>query len=127
MSNEIGLAKSAQSQEPVAAPVHQNTEGASTNEHWQEIPMDIYKYFNVDIVALDDNTLHKLKFIKSWAEEGLVDKDIFNVMDRLRAEESKMGASNWWQKRLDRMYDFTKLNSQINRLIKEKEHYNGIR
>lgn len=127
MSNEIGLAKSAQSAEPTVAPVHEDFKGASTNERWQEVPMDFYKYFNVDIVALDDNTLNKLKFIKTWAEEGLEDKDILNVMGKLRTEETKMGTSNWWQKRLDRMYDFTKLNSQINRLLKEKEYYNGVR
>jgi hypothetical protein len=127
MSNEIGLAKTSQQTEVQPAPVHPDTQGVSTNERWQEIPMSIYKYFNVDIVALDDNTLEKLKFIKSWAEEGLTDKDIFSVMGRLRQEETKMGASNWWQKRLDRMYDYTKLNSQINKLLKEKEYYNGVR
>lgn len=83
--------------------------------------MDIYKYFNVDIVALDDNTLNKLKFIKSWAEEGLEDKNIGNILEKIRNEERKMGSVDIGVKRYNRMYDYAKLTMNINKLLKQRD------
>ena len=114
----VGLAKSATSAIPVSAPVHQTTQGVSASP-WDDIPVDVYRFFGEQIGNLDGRDKDKVKAVSDWAFEGV--EGCGDAMIKLRNLEMKLGSPTGNEKRYDRLYNWVKMDRQIQDMRKRQE------
>ena len=114
----IGLAKSATSAVPVQAPVHTTTQGVTTTQ-WDDIPVDIYRFFGEQLGNLEGREKDKVKSVSEWAFDGV--ETTGDAMIKLRNLEMKLGSPSGNEKRYDRLYNWVKMDRQIQDMRKRQE------
>jgi len=118
----MGIAKSAEqvkimeagSPQPV---IDHNTEGALINN----LPLDIYRVFNEDIVNIKEKDVDKLTDIFEWAKRKCEEPTIGNIISVISNLENKLGAPALNEKRYYKMWRYVKLSKHIDDLDKERE------
>jgi predicted porin len=113
-----GLAKSATSAVPVQAPVHITTQGVTTTQ-WDDIPVDIYRFFGEQLGNLEGREKDKVKSVSDWAFQGT--ETVGDAMIKLRNLEMKLGSPSGNEKRYDRLYNWVKMDRQIQDMRKRQE------
>lgn len=112
-----GLAKSAQSVQPVA-PVHNTPQSAGVSPSFGTTPMELYRYFQVDPINSDKREHKYLSEIYSWAKEGSRDVgDAFLKIQQLRNVVGVTGSESLHIK----MYNKILVDRAMGHLIKEKQ------
>lgn len=114
----VGLAKSASQSTPVQAPVHQTTQGISATV-WDDIPVDVYRFFGEQLGNLDGREKDKVKAVSEWAFKD--SETTGDAMIKLRNLEMKLGSPTGNEKRYDRLYNWVKMEKQIMDMRKRQE------
>lgn len=118
---EVGLAKSAPSevaQEPI---VSQSTAPAvQTQMIWEGVPVEVYRYFGVDVGRAEKRDIDQLKDIYEIAKDGS-EGDINRVLDKINGWERKVGAPRITETVYSKIWNYVKLQNHINRLLKQQE------
>lgn len=113
-----GLAKSASQGTPVQAPVHITTQVQGTTV-WDDIPVDVYRFFGERIGELDGRDKDKVKTVSDWAFDGA--ETTGDAMIKLRNLEMKLGSPTGNEKRYDRLFNWVKMDRQIQDMRKRQE------
>ena len=121
------------SKESTAAPVTTNQSTAqmsdlpAPSQVWRDIPMDIYKHFNVDFFEASDKHVDEMKSVTSWAAKRGNGRP-GDMMQRLQELENRLGAPNIGETRLTKMYNWIEVqNAIIDMRKKAKVMENGLR
>jgi len=113
-----GLAKSADSVAVTVAPVHTTTQAVTTHQ-WDDIPVDIYRFFGEQLGNLEGREKDKVKSVSDWAFQGT--ETVGDAMIKLRNLEMKLGSPSGNEKRYDRLYNWVKMDRQIQDMRKRQE------
>jgi hypothetical protein len=102
----------------VPAPVHKEPTSISTTIY-DNIPVDVYRFFGAQLGELSDKDMDKLSLISDYAF-----KDSETVGDgllKLRNLEMKLGSPSLGEKRYDRLFNWIKMQKQIDDMKKRQE------
>jgi len=113
-----GLAKSAAPTVATPAPSHVTTQGISSTT-WDDIPVDIYRFFGEQIGNLEGREKDKVKSVSEWAFDGV--ETTGDAMIKLRNLEMKLGSPSGNEKRYDRLFNWVKMDRQIQDMRKRQE------
>ena len=95
-------------------------EGLKTfTPHFSEVPVDIYRFFGIDLGTAEGKQLDKLKEISEWTFGDV--ETLGDGMSKLKELEIKMGSPKMGQNREDRIHNYIKLQRNINDLIQRQE------
>jgi len=114
------LAKSAESEAPVKAPVITDIPPMQ----FDGIPIDFYRIFNVDLGTVPTKEIEKLKAIHEWSKEG--SETVGDMMQKISKLERELGAPALNEKRYDKMFRWVKMTKVITELEKQRESL-GVR
>lgn len=116
------IAKSAQPI-PTAEPISQPTTNAvSVNTMvWEGVPVDIYRYFSLDLSTTPEKEITKVREIYDWARFNLDEPTIGNVMEKMSKLQSRFGASNIGEKVYDKMWRWVKMDKHQKDLEQRKQ------
>lgn len=102
----------------VPSPQHITTQGLTTHEY-DGIPIDVYRFFGEKLGELGSREKDKLVAVSSWAF-----KDSETVGDgllKLRNLEMKLGSPSVGEKRYDRLFNWVKMQRNIEDMQKRQE------
>jgi hypothetical protein len=116
------IAKTPESIQPVSAPQHKTTQGISTLRY-EDVPIDVYRFFERDIGTVDSKELDQLKAISSWAFRDV--ETLGDGLIKLRDLEIKLGVPSSGESRENKIYNWITLQKQIDDLRKRQEALNG--
>lgn len=91
---------------------------------YNDVPVDVYRFFGIDTLTLDSRNLDKLKDISQWAFEGV--ETLGDGLKKLRDLEVKLGSASVG-KRWDKMYNWVKIQKHIEDMLKRQEALSGVR
>ncbi len=114
------LAKSAQEQH--LEPKPQQLSKSEGIMEYNGVPVDVLRFFNTDF-NLPNKDMDKLVDIYSWAKNGLEELTMGNVLQKISSLEVRLGAPHLNESRYDKLWNWVKLESQINDLRKQQEAY----
>jgi len=100
-----GIAKSAVSVEPTKAPEHKDSKVSSGGE--VVIHPELFRFFEMD--SGRDGGNDKLKFIAQATKSD----NIFESIQNIRQTELKLGSMAIGEKRLDKVYNYMRMNEAI--------------
>lgn len=113
-----GLAKTAEEVKPVEAVVHPETPKLSSSNgefNYMGVPVDMFRYFNVDLGKESQAKLEKIDFINGWLKEK--SESIGDRLMELRRIENKLGMSGT-DSRVDKIYRYMRLSSNMQEMEK---------
>jgi hypothetical protein len=93
--------------------------GLQFTPHFSEVPVDIYRFFGIDLGTAEGRELDKLKDISKWAFEGV--DSLGDAMLKLRGLETSLPAPRIGETIQTKMHNWIKLQSQITDLRKRQE------
>jgi len=115
------LAKSTPQPQPITTPV-QPTEQVSINSYtWEGVPVDIYRFFSLDISATPIEEINKVREIYDWARFNLDEPTIGNVMEKMNKLRLRLGAPAVGDKIYDKMWQWVKMDRHQKDLEKRKQ------
>lgn len=114
----VGLAKSAAQAVSAPAPITQTTQGISATT-WDDIPVDVYRFFGEQLGNLEGREKDKIKAVSDWAFSS--SETTGDAMIKLRNLEMKLGSPTGNEKRYDRLYNWVKMEKQIIDMRKRQE------
>ena len=118
MPEQTGIPKSAQPTEPTVVQYTEVKEGMGTVQY-QEVPMDVYRHFNIDIGSVDTKEVEKLKAISGWAFKDV--DSIGDGMQKIRQLQMKLGSPHLRDKSWDKVFNWVSIQKHINDLEKRQE------
>lgn len=80
----------------------------------------LYDYFGVDQAYRDQNSEYKIQEIYRWASNMAQSSDYVEVVNVITSYMSGMGIGAVGQSQLARMYEFVRLDKQINNLKQQQ-------
>jgi hypothetical protein len=86
---------------------------------WEDVPIDIFRHFNLDLGTVEPKSIDKLRTIYAWARD-CEDPTVGNVLQRIASLENKLGSPRMGNDRYDKMWRWIKLQNQINDLQKRQ-------
>ena len=113
-----GIPKAAQPIEPTVVQYTEVKEGMGTVQY-QEVPMDVYRHFNIDIGSVDTKEVEKLKAISGWAFKDV--DSIGDGMQKIRQLQMKLGSPHLRDKSWDKVFNWVSIQKHINDLEKRQE------
>ena len=113
-----GIPKSAQPTEPTVVQYTEVKEGMGTVQY-QEVPMAVYRHFNIDIGLVDTKEVEKLKAISGWAFKDV--DSIGDGMKKIRSLQMKLGSPHLRDKSWDKVFNWVSIQKHINDLEKRQE------
>lgn len=113
-----GIAKSAEQTKPTPAPVITNSTQLNTTTY-DNIPVDVYRFFGENIGSLEGREKDKLTAISEWAFRD--SETVGDGLIKLRNLEMKLGSPSIGEKRYDRLFNWVKMQKQIEDMQKRQE------
>lgn len=98
------------------APV--NISGTMT---WEEVPIDIYRQFDIELGTIQPKEINKIKDIYEWAKTKCDEPTLGNILNRISTLENTLGSPAIGHQRYDKMWNFIKLQRQVDDLLKRQE------
>lgn len=119
-----GIAKSAPTSAPDSAPQEdiKPREPAKSSVGgilWEGVPISLYRYFNTDVGTADNRSISQMKDIFEWAKRDVGDNG--DILQKLRKIELKLGASGYGETRQSRVFNYVKIQQQIDDLTKQRD------
>lgn len=121
MAERITRSNEAQNEE--AQPIQHVTTSGSGDIRWEGVPIDVFRFFSVDLHSADTKTLDKLRAITAWAKESAETRG--DMLLNLRDLEIQLGQPRGDQTRYDKMWNWISIQTQINELRKKQEGLSG--
>lgn len=111
-----------QTQQPTPQP--QTTTPIQTVE-WKGVPIDIYRYFGLDLGTVEKKTIEKISDIFVWALEKSEEKTVGNALQKIQTLETTLGVPHFNETRYDRLYNWITIQRQIDELRKRQDSLKG--
>jgi len=113
-----GIAKTAGQLTPITvAPISPNN-GISTL-NYEEIPVDVYRHFDLNMGLVESKDIDELKAISSWAFKDA--ETVGDAMLNIRNLEMKLGTPTGHESRINRVSNWVRLQKQIDDLKNRQE------
>jgi hypothetical protein len=118
----MGLAKTAEQpkKETPQEPTPALSEAMGTIE-WAGVPVDLFRFFNVDLGTTPQDDIKELKDIYDWAKLKCDEPTIGNILQKISSLETQLGSPNLGEKRFSKMWVWVKMSKQIDDLDKRRE------
>ena len=113
-----GLAKSAVSAQPTAAPIHTTPESIVMGTDVAGVPSGIFMFYDKQPTDSED-TVKQLKTLYDFAKSSTNGSD-GDVLMFLRDLDRRMGAPRIGESRMGKAYNYAKLTRQIENLHKQR-------
>lgn len=87
---------------------------------WREVPMDIYRHFNVDFFEASDRHINEMKTVTEYAKarsNGMPG----DMIQKIQELQNRLGAPNVGETVLTKMYNWIQIRNVMNDLRKKKE------
>lgn len=91
---------------------------------YDSVPIDIYRFFSLDLASVDAKDVSKLKEISSWALKG--SDSIGEGLKKLRDLEIRLGMPRGKETRYDKIFNWVGYQNKINDLKQRQESLNAI-
>ena len=118
-----GLAKTAESVDPIAPQIGTNLPPQTSNHFlWEGVPLDVFHFFNVEISNSNDKTNSEMKDIYKWASQDANGK-MGDVMEKLRSLETRLGVPRLGETRIGKMSNWIRLSTKIDDIRKHMRAY----
>jgi hypothetical protein len=102
------------------APVPSETLSAPS---WENIPIDMIRYFGKDIGSMTTRDIEQLKDIDKWSREGLLEDSIGGRLQKIRSLESRLGAPGLHESKVDKLWAWVKMQFSISELQKRQSAF----
>ncbi len=94
---------------------------------WRDVPMDIYKYFNVDFFDASDRHIDEMKTVTEFALNNS-NKRPGDMIQKLQELEVRLGAPRIGETMLNKMYNWIEIRNVMSDMRKKgKALENGYR
>lgn len=87
------------------------------------IPLDIAQYFQVNMFQIDPKVKVKLQDIYKWSRSNLEEDTIGNNLHKIAHLDSKLGTAMHPQGKLEKMWSWVRLQSNIDELRKRQSAF----
>jgi hypothetical protein len=114
-----GLAKSSETQ-VIEPPVHKTPDAIHSQMAWEGVPVEVYRYFGVDVGKADGRDIDQLKYIYQLASKDS-DGDINKTLHQINQWEIKVGAPRITETVYSKIWNYVKIQDHINRLLKQQD------
>jgi len=114
----MGIAKSAQQQEPVTIE-HKELSPSIDTLSYADVPIDIYRFFSLDMANTDSKILDKLKHISNWTFKDA--ETLGDGLKKLRDLEIQLGTPRLDEDKTEKIYRWIKMQAQIDDIRKRQE------
>ena len=119
-----GIAKSApqpSTQTTTTTPTPTSTETPAGTLIWEGVPIDLYRQWNINLGTIPQQEISKLKDIYEWAKTKCDEPTIGNVLQKISSLENSLGSPAIGEKRWDKVWNFIRLQRQIDDLEKRRD------
>lgn len=122
--SNIGLAKSAPEQTPVVTQVVPEVAMSPTvsNYEWQGIPIDVCRFFDIDLKYSPSKDLEQVRSISEWARDRVGHEgtmgDILQVISRIQRQ---LGAPRVNERPYAKVAEFVKMQRVIDEMRKRQD------
>ena len=119
MEGNAGIAKTAaqaQPTEPIA--IVSVADGIDALCH-EQVPIDVYRFFDMDLSVTGAGDIKKLKAISDWAFTG--SETLGDGLTKLRNLEIKLGSPSGNERRHDKLFIWVKMQQQVEELMKRQD------
>ncbi|MHA1853874.1 MAG: hypothetical protein ACTSUF_10280 [Candidatus Heimdallarchaeaceae archaeon] len=114
-----GIAKTAQRAEIKTEPIIHTVADPINTICYEEVPVDVFRFFNLLSEQVDNKELDMLKDISKWAFEGV--ETLGDGLRKLKQLEIQLGVPTGNDRRHDKMWRWIKMQRQIDELRKRQE------
>ena len=114
-----GIAKSAEQVQPTEPITHEPIATGVDAMCYEQVPIDIYRFFDTPVGSIDSKDVKILKEISDWAFNGV--ETLGDGLIRLRNLEIKLGVPTGKDKRPDKIWRWVKMQRNIEDLQKRQE------
>lgn len=111
-----GIAKSASSDSPTSPPSHPD---ASTPMMLSGVPLDLVRYFSVDISTLTNQTTKQLNDIYSMLSGN--GEKMGDILQKIRDIDNRMGQPSFGETRPGRIWNYLRIHNQVVDLQKRRD------
>ena len=116
-----GLAKTAEQAQPVPETIHPEEKPQVTSASWEGIPIEIYRYFDIDIGKVSQDEIKQFQDIYKWAKLENESATLGDILLKIRDLEHTLGATNFGETRHGKIWNWAKLTLVINEMNKRRE------
>lgn len=89
---------------------------------------NLFNFFSLDPVERADRKVNdKVKFINEWATRKVNSRNVEDIIRQLTHTELKLHQPQLGVSRLDTLYRYVKIESQIDDLMRQRDQLNGGR
>jgi hypothetical protein len=89
---------------------------------WEGVPVDILRYFDMELGTTPQKDVGKLKDVFEWAKDKCKDEpSMGNIMQKISILENQLGAPAIDEKRFSKMWVWVKMSKHIDDLEKRRE------
>lgn len=113
-----GIAKTAESVEPSSPITHTSVAEGIDAICYEQVPIDVYKFFNAPLGSMEAKEVSELKEISDWAFQG--QSTLGDGMQKMRSLEIELGQPTGDERRHDKMLRWIKMQRQIEDLVKRQ-------
>jgi len=92
---------------------------------WEDVPVDIYRHFGVELGTTSQKELLKLRDIYKWIEARTEEKTIGNVLTKISVLENELGVPHIGERRYDKIWQWLKLQNHVDELTKRQKALQG--
>ena len=92
---------------------------------YENIPIDIGRYFQVDLFSAENKVKKQLTDIYEWSRLGNEEDTIGNSLQKISKLDSNLGTRVQDRTKLDRIWNWVILDKQIKELRKRQSVYEG--
>lgn len=89
-----------------------------------QLPMEMYHYFNENPAYLDRNTGRYIGEIYSWAKKDA--KTLGDVMGKISTLENKMGQPKLDETRTSRIYNYVRMQRSVDAINEERDRVSSM-
>lgn len=114
-----GLAKTAEEVKPVEPVVHAEGAKLTSSEgefNYLGVPVDMFRYFNLDLGKASSSKLEKVDYINGWLKES--NESVGDRLMELRKIENKIGMSGM-DSRIDKVWQYMRLSKNMKEMEKK--------
>ena len=118
---EEGMARTAEPNIAPSKPVTQAPPPPSINSKQEILPMEMYRYFNVNPISKDRTVEKYLGTIYKWASKD--SQTLGDSLLKIRDIERKVGTPSFDEHRYTKIYNYIRMRSFVDSMQQEKRQF----
>lgn len=118
----MSIAKSAPSDSGQVVPQAQTTTPINNMDNYMGmgVALDLFRFFNIDVRNVENDTVSKLVDINKWAVDGLNEVTVGNIIQKISSLERVLGSPHIGEKRWDKLHNWVRISNIIKDLEKQR-------